>query len=602
MPRTRKVTFQERPTIEEPPPRAAIPARDAQATEFPLGGGDLGHGREWNGLGHGGYEGASHFDREVARWRASLGSPDRIINYAKDTLDARATDSVRNNGYVTGAAQVHQDSIVGAHFRLNAMPNWRVLSNYNKGYDEAWAEEFTMWAEAWFNSASESEDCWFDASRNETFTGLIRLAVAVYLATGETLATCEWIRESNRPFNSCVQFVRSDRLCNPMGVIDTRTLRRGVEMDLQGKPLAYYIRLGERFDTYPDDFAWRWKRVLARKPWGRRQVVHIRNTKDIGQTRGVADMVSVLKSIRMTGKFRDIVLQSAVINATYAAAIESELPGEAIAAAMGQQSANGPINGMMGAYGGYMSVLSQYFAGASNIGIDGAKIPHLFPNTKLNIRNTGTPGGIGTSFDDALLRHIAAGLGVSYESLSRDFSKTNYSSGRLAMGLQDMAMSSRKKHMADRLASEIYALWLEEAMANGDAPLPARASREDFYLPMAKDAFRRARWIGSGMGQIDPLKETQGAILRIRAGLSTHEIECARLGYDYREIASQRSREVVMFQDANVPIDYISQKPMDKPTDVPQDAPTDDSAQEADGETDEGGSPDDPEPSKGQSQ
>jgi lambda family phage portal protein len=562
--------------------------------------GDLGYGRPLRGITGGGYEGASRFDREVASWRPALGSPDRIINWNKEILDARGRDSVRNNGYVSGASKIHQDAIVGAQYRLNAMPNYTILGKYNKGYNKDWATEFSKWAEAWFNTVADSTECWLDASRTMSFTAMLRLAIAVFMQTGETIATAEWVKEANRPFNTCIQFVRSDRLCNPQGVIDTRILRRGVAMDLRGKPTSYWFRLGERFDAYPDDWAWRWRQVSARKPWGRRQVIHIVEAQDHGQTRGIADMVSVLKSLRMTSKFRDVVLQSAVINATYAAAIESELPGEAIALAMGQNGMNSPVDGMIGAYGGYMSALGQYLDGATNIGIDGAKVPHLFPGTKMNIRNTGTPGGIGTSFDDAMLRHIAAGLGVSYESLSRDFSKTNYSSGRLAMGVQNAAMASRKKHVADRLASNVYELWVEEAMANGDVPLPRGASREDFYRPMAKESFTRCTWIGSGAGQIDELKETQAAILRIRSGLSTHAIESSKLGYDWREIVEQRADEIVMFNDNNVPADYISQKPMDKPTDVPQDSPDDSSTNELDGETDESGNPDDPAPSKGQ--
>ena len=519
----------------------------------------------------GGLEGAALLDRETALWQPSMRSPDAAINTVKDTVDARSRDSVQNDGYVAGAASIHKDSIVGSQFRLNAQPNWRALSKYGKAFDETWADEFQQAVEARFGLLADSEACWLDASRMNTFTAMVRLAIAVFLSTGEVIGTCEWIRETARPYNTAIQFVRSSRLCNPYGTADRRDLRRGIVKDPRGKPISYWFRKGEKFDPYPDDYAWTWTNVPARKSWGRLQVVHIIEQADYDQSRGVADMVSVLKNIRMTKRFREIVLQSAVINATYAAAIESELPSEAIAAALGQGS--DPGQGLLGVYGAYMGALAKYLGGANNIAVDGAAIPHLFPGTKMKLTNAGTPGGIGTNFEESLLRHTAAALNVSYESLSRDFSKTNYSSGRLAMNVQNQAMQARKKAVADRFASEVYSLVLEEMIAAGDAPLPAGQRRDVFYAPLMKEALCKANWIGSGSGQVDELKETQAAILRIRSGISTHEIEESRLGHDWREVAEQRAREMREFAAKGLPVDYSTLKPMVKPVDQTTDDP-----------------------------
>jgi len=58
-----------------------------------------------------------------------------------------------------------------------------------------------------------------------------------------------------------------------------------------------------------------------------------------------------------------------------------------------------------------------------------------------------------------------------------------------------------------------------------------------------KEAYTACSWIGASRGQIDELKETQAAIMRIKSGLSTYENEIAKLGKDYREIFAQRARE-----------------------------------------------------------
>lgn len=501
----------------------------------------------------GALEGADSFDRETALWNPSFRTPDQIINTVKDTADARSRDSARNDGYISGGASVWKDSIVGSQFRLNANPNFTLLSTYAKGFDEVWADEFQQVVEARFSLLADSNDCWLDASRTNTLTGMVRLAVGVFLMTGEIISTAEWIREVARPYNTCLQFVRSDRLCNPNGQSDQIDLRRGVQKDSNGKAVGFYFRKGDRFNSYPGSPSYVWDYVNARKPWGRKMVLHIIEQQDYDQSRGVSQMVAVLKNIRMTKKFREITLQSAVINATYAAAIESELPQDVMQAVIGSTTSSSPIAGMASVYGGYLGALSSYLSDANNIRVDGATIPHLFPGTKMKLQNAGTPGGVGTSFEESLLRHTAAALDVSYESLSRDFSKTNYSSGRMAMAVQGQAMASKKKHVADRYASDIYALQLEEMIAAGDVPLPRGVKRDAFYLPLAKDAMCRCNWIGSGAGQIDELKETQAATMRINAGISTHEIENGRLGLDWREVAQQRARERKLFESLGLP-------------------------------------------------
>jgi lambda family phage portal protein len=294
-------------------------------------------------------------------------------------------------------------------------------------------------------------------------------------------------------------------------------------------------------------------------------------------------MVSALKNMHMTKKFQEVTLQNAVINATYAAAIESELPQEAVAVALG--SGGKPGDALMGVYGAYMSALGSYLGDANNIRVEGAQIPHLFPGTKLNMRPVKTTGGVGTGFEESLLRHTAASLGLSYEEFSRDFSKTNYSSGRAALGVSARFAASRKKHVADRMAGEIYALWLEEDMGANNLPLPRGRTKDDFYAPLAKEAFCEATWIGSGAGQIDELKESQAAILRIGAGISTWEVECARLGKDWRELFTQRKREEALIKALGLDFDLAAKKPLgtqDAPTNVTDDGNPNDNAQPPD--------------------
>ncbi len=482
----------------------------------------------------GGLEGAERNNRETFNWHPAIVSPDQQINPVKEMADARSLDSIQNDGYGTGALHIHRDSIVGAQYVLNAQPNAEVL-----GADDAWAEDFQSQIEGRFNLLADSEECWFDASGVNTFTGLIRLAVGGFMFTGEVLGAAEWLRASNRPFKTAIQMISPSRLCNPDFKWDDKFLRRGVRRDMYGQALGYWIKLTHpgSFFMMPED-EMRWKYIEARKPWGRRQVIHIIEQMRPDQTRGIADMVAALKQMRMTKKFQDVTLQNAVVQASYAAAVESELPREIVFGSMGAGQA-----GFTEMLGSYMNALSSYVAGSQNIAIDGVKMPHLFPGTKLNLQPMGTPGGVGTGYESSLLRHTAAALGLSYEQFSRDYTKTNYSSARASMVETWKFMQGRKKSCADRLAKMIYTLWLEEEINAGRVPLPKGKGPEIFYDPVMREALTACDWIGASRGQIDELKETQSAVMRIKSGLSSYELEAARLGLDYRRLFRQRARE-----------------------------------------------------------
>lgn len=491
-------------------------------------------------VGGGGLAGAERTARETFNWTPSMRSPDQIINIAKPLADARGRDMSMNDGYAHGAVATHKDSIVGAQYRLNAEPDLRVLrSSGIKAFDEKWLEEFVDHVEGRFELLANSEACYLDAYGRMTLTEQVRLVVGGFVVMGEGTAAVGWNRSSGRPIRTEMQLFAPARLSNPDGKPDDRNMRRGVHLDDKGRVLGYWVRQAHPTETY-DNKSYQWDYIPAQKPWGRKQFVHLYEPMEVGQSRGIADMVSALKHMKMTKHFSELTLQNAVINASYAAAIESELPPESVAAMMGQSSG---AQNYLTAIGSYMSALQAYLEGSENIKIDGAKVAHLFPGTKLNFKPMGTPGGVGTDFEKSLLRHTAAPLGLSYEEFARDFTGVSYSGGKLATSITERFMRARKKFAADKYASAVYGLALEEMIGRGDVPLPRGVSREHFYVPLMREAYSRCSWIGAGVGEIDPLKEVQAAILRIKSGLSTYRRECARFGEDYREVFAQAARE-----------------------------------------------------------
>ena len=502
----------------------------------------------------GAYDGARRYDESLASWNPPLNSADLDLLPEKELLDARSRETFRNDAYVQGGANLHKDGIVGAMYFLNHKPNVEVL-----GMTEEQGEALQTEVEALFTLWGESPRNWVDAARRNNFTGMIRLGVGVACTGGELLATIEWLRDKGREFNTAIQMVDTDRLDTPPERQWDADIRRGIRMNQYGAPQSYFIRVRHKNDTgtFIGENAWKFKEVDAEKPWGRQQVIYLAEQLRVDQTRAVADIVAGLKEIAITRKFRDVTLQNAVTGAMYAASIESELPAEAV-----YQQLGGSTAGAITDYATqYLAAVNAYAGSAKHMKLDGVRIPHLFPGTKLQIRPAGSPGGVGQDFEVSLLRYIAAALGVSYEELSRDYTKTNYSSARAAMATTWKYMQARKRFFADAFANAIFRAWLEEAVnKNLLKNFPASKAGElytDGVLNLKFEALCNCDWIGAARGQIDELKETQAAVLRIKYGLSTHEDELARLGKDWRKVYAQLQREakereerdIVLYED-----------------------------------------------------
>jgi lambda family phage portal protein len=516
-------------------------ARDYEAAIGPLTPTALG----------GAFEAAARFDKQIGAWSPAIRSADADILPDKSLLDARSRDMARNDANIQWGVEQHKDSVVGSFYLLNSKPEWEIL-----GKTEEWAEAFQEEVETKFSLWAESPQKWVDASRTNTLTEMIRLGVGVSVFTGEILATAEWMNARGRDYRTAIQLVDTDRLSSPPEALNNPRVRAGIESDSFGAPIAAFIRTQHPSDyrlMFPGSGQW-WKRVSFRKTWGRQMVLFLKDQQRIDQTRAISMLTAGLRGTAIGQKFRDISLQNAVINASYAAVIESELPSEVVFSQLGQGADYGEA--ITEYASSYMAQVAEWVGRSKNLQIDGAKIPHLFPGTKFNLQPMGTPGGIGQEFEASLMRYTAASLGLTYEEFTRDFSKTNYSSLRGAMLSTWRFMQARKKVFADGMANFVYRLWLEEAI-NNDRLETFRASEApmlytDGYLNLMFDGLANGDWIGAARGQIDELKETQAATLRIKSGLSTREDELSRQGKDWRKVFRQIAREQQAMKDMGI--------------------------------------------------
>lgn len=480
--------------------------------------------------------GGAGFGGQLAQWLPQSQSVDAALLPQFERGNARADDLVRNNGYAANGVQLHQDHIVGSFFRLSYRPNWQHL-----GISEEDASAMSDDVEAAWREYAEDHHCYLDVERKRTFTMMIREGVAMHAFNGELFTQPAWSAETGRMFRTQFRMVSPKRISNPGDVMDTATQRAGVTLDRYGAAVGYSVSE----DAYPGWGARKWTHIPRELVNGRPGMIHIFEPLEDGQTRGANRFYSVMEQMKMLDTLQNTQLQSAIVKAMYAATIESELDSEkAFEFIAGSEGATGQKNGME-------KMLEQYlvYYQAAQVKFGGAKVPHLFPGDSLNLQTAQDTDNGFSVFEQSLLRYIAAGLGVSYEQLSRDYSQVSYSSARASANESWRYFLGRRKFIAARQASMMFGCWLEEAFIRGVIRMPAGAR---YSYQEARGAWSHSEWIGAGRMAIDGLKEVQESVMLIEAGLSTYEKECGKLGEDYQEIFRQQVREAKERRDAGL--------------------------------------------------
>lgn len=498
---------------------------------------------------------ASFEDDELRTWQPPHQSADADVLPEWDTMASRSLDMVRNHGLTAGGVQTHLDNIIGPELKLSAKPDWRRL-----GLDAGWAREWERHVESAFRLWAEDIDRYCDAARKNTFTEMIQQGYRSFLTTGEILATAEWLPGRGSRFSTAIQMIEPERLSNPHHAADTERLRAGVEVDHYGAAWRYWIASGWENEPFMAQQQVSWRGVPTRTQWGRTQVIHVFEVERPGQTRGKGGLVPVLAKLKMLDQFEKVTLQAAILNAMYAAVIESAMDWNAVGEAIGAGTeADSPIMQ-------YMADRNDWHK-KGHVRFNGVKIPHLYPGEKLEFTNPKHPSAQFQQFEEATLRHVAGGFNLSYEQLARDYSKSNYSSARAAMLEAWKFFKTRRTRIAGRIATQVYALWLEEAIDLGEVEIPPGAP--SFYEE--KTAWTRCKWIGPGRGHIDPLKEANATKVEYSMGLTTLEKEAAERGEDWEELMEQRAQELARMQELGIdPASMMAPTPVPQPPDPPE--------------------------------
>ena len=492
------------------------------------------------------YTAAAWQTQEMGDWLPWIRSPDAEINMFRDRMVARGRDLVRNDGWASGGVIRILDNTVGASFRLSAQPDYRALQLTTgvKEFDATWADEFRRATEALWRGFAESLGHYNDVGRQLTVSQQFRLALRHKLIDGENLILTYWMDDrvgyGGADYATAFMVVDPDRLSNPYQMIDTKHLRGGVEIDDDGVPLAYWIRKAHQNDWYNAIESMEWDRIDREDEDGFRRVIHDFERDRAGQNRGLGVFTPVLAHMKMLARYYGVELQAATVASIFGAYVTSPYDPSIIQDTLTSNDAE---------LQGYSRIRADWWKERPAT-LNGVRVPTLAPGESINQVSAAHPHSGFEDFAHEMLRTTAAALGVSAEQITQDWSRTNYSSARAALLESWKTLVRRREEFAIGTATPVYAIWLAEAMDRGVLPLPARAP--DYAE--ASTSYARCRWLGPGRGWIDPVKERQGSILGMDAGLSTLKQECAEnSGQDWEEVLDQREIEVNAFKDRNLP-------------------------------------------------
>lgn len=473
----------------------------------------------------------------MANWMPGRYSGQSALRMTRETMLDRVNDAVRNNGWADAGVSRMTDIIVGTGWRLTSRPSAASLN-----LDPELADEIGSQIEALWRDYAEDPDFGCDAEENKTMTGILGLAIRHRFTDGEAFATLPWKMSANG-YGTTVQIIDPARISNPNGAPDTQTLRDGIELDAYGAAVACHVRRnhpGDLFVAGADAFTW--DRIARRDEYGRPLYVHAFEARRAGMVRGQSPWASIVQKLKQISDYDDAELQAATLNAVMAAFITTPNNADEMAEAMGTRADSSAGRSAL-------SAMQQANYKEAPIRMPGAQVNFLLPGEEVTLTDSKHPNANFSAFVDAALRNIASAIGLTYEQLTMDWSKVNYSSARAALLEIWRGLSARKSAFTDGFMMPVFRAFLEEVFDQRRIVLPDRAV--SFEANPA--AWCRSEWIGPGRGWVDPEKEAKASVIRLGANISTLRDECAEQGKDYQEIIRQRGREKRMLEAEGLP-------------------------------------------------
>jgi lambda family phage portal protein len=457
------------------------------------------------------YDGARR-TRLTSDWPTMNGSADSELATSLVDLRARSRALIRNASYAKRAKVIVVNNVVGAGIGLQAQVKTtrdEMAERVNDGIEKAWCD-------------------WTAAARCHTggtlhFSDLERAAMGQVFEAGEV-----FIRKHYAPFGDskvpfALELIEAERVADDTTILPTTgaAVRMGVEVDKFYRPVAYWIR-----ERHPSEFRWdvtktdRYERVPAEF------IFHLKITDRWPQTRGEPWLHSVVGRLNDMNGYSEAEIVAARGAASYMAVIET--PDD-----------NSPL-------------MERQDDGSSQFTVEPGISARLAPGEKLNFVSPNRPNPNMDPFLRLMLREVAAGVGVSYESLSRDYSQSNYSSSRLALIDDRDLWRTFQRWFIRSFREPLHRDWMRQAVLAGAIP---EISVEQYALNRQK--FEAMCCKPRGWSWIDPTKEVEAYREAVRCGFMTvaDVIALTGSGMDLEDVLGARRRELDMMSEKDLQFD-----------------------------------------------
>lgn len=458
---------------------------------------------------------AGRNSRLTAGWMASNGSADEELAASLDALRSRSRALVRDAAYAKRARSIVVANVIGSGIGMQACvrsTRGELFARVNDSIEAAWA--------AW----CRADACHTGGTVH--FADLERMLMAQVFEAGEVFVRKHYRRFGESKVPLALEVIEAERIADKFTLPSdaAERPRLGIEVDDFGRPIAYWIR-----NRHPGDISFLGSQTdtIVRVPAD--EMIHLRIVDRWPQVRGEPWLHAVAKRLNDMDGYSEAEIVAARAAAVYVGVIESPESPE-----LNEDTSRPEVT------------------------LEPGMTMHLQPGEKFNPYAPNRPNTAMDPFMRLMLREVAAGVGVSYESLSRDYSQSNYSSSRLAL-LDDRDLWRVLQQWFIRSFREpLHREWLRLAVMAGAVPA---VSVEAFALDMEK--FSAVSFKPRGWGWVDPTKEVTAYKEAVLAGFTTVSdvIAATGGGMDIEDVMQQRRRELDLMESLDLEFDTKYEEP-----------------------------------------
>lgn len=429
--------------------------------------------------------------------------------FGADRLRAWARDLVRNNSYAWGVVDTIVSSVVGCGIKAQSTfetTEGDDVESINDKRDSVWQE----WCEV----------C--DINGQYTLEEIQALAQREMVEAGEVLirkiqTPRNEYRGIYRPVPLALELIEADRLASDQDQFGMRSalangnrIIRGVEVDDLGRPVAYWIYKDHPLQPYTVD------RKPERVPAN--EIMHLFRRDRVGQTRGCSWFAPALSWIRDLGTYVDNELQASAVSSCFTMAIKTETP----------------IGGLHDPDGGR----GTDSAGNNIDYMEPGAIFRLAPGESIEGINPGRPNSGAEPWIALILRGIAVGTGLSYETVARDYSNTSYSSSRTSQLEDRRRFRCWQQYLIRHFLQPTWDAFCDAAAISGVELFPTSEA-----LLTNRRAAAPVEWQTPEWEWVDPQSEQASAKDAIQNFMSTYQAELGQRGKSWRAVFYQQAKE-----------------------------------------------------------